>query len=129
MFDAIKMQESCMSSIKTNLKSISTLSPTIGRLGAFPVATIDVLSTALSVQVEAIRTLALSIFYLVKAVFAKNKMAALKDSGHQFLQFSAYTLLAPILALLAPIAIIDQTIQVIKDPVKNSHYRSNFSFK
>lgn len=129
MINLISLQETSMAYLKDNLKSVSTSSPTIGRLGAFPVATIDVLSAVFAVEVASIQSLALSIFKLVKAIFANEKIQPLKEAKNHFIHFAACTIMAPVLAILSPIAIIDQTIEVTKDPVKNSHYRSNFSFK
>ena len=127
MISPYSLQQSCMASIKNSLGNISKTRPTVGRLCALPVATIDVMGSLLATQATCIQQLALSVFKLVKSAFAKDKLNTLRQSRDHFISAVGLNLLIPLFALLAPVATFHQAYKVIQDPVKNANFKSAFT--
>jgi hypothetical protein len=125
MRDAFSIQDDIMNAIKNYSRSVSETQPMIGRLGALPVATIDVVSQGLSCQIFAVQMLAMTIFETFKAIFS-GQMDKCLDGLKTLAQLPLLSLIGMASLITSPIAIIDQTIQVIKDPAKNFNYKSGF---
>lgn len=123
MRDALAIQTDCMNAIKDYSRSVSETQPMIGRIGALPISTIDVVSQALAVQIITVQTIAKVVFETFDGIFLKQEQIA----SHIFRVCYApptMCLYSVYIIYRAPVDIITQTIEVLKDPVNNSHYKS-----
>ncbi len=107
--------------------SFAKSSPLLGRLGAFPVAVLDIGVHSLSYSLHALEALAVAVVNLSGLIFATSysNKCSLKDALFNTEMFMSGIILTPFKLLIAPLKVIYQVSAIIINSEKVNPFDYN----